>query len=102
MNPCANLQEVRAEIDRLDRQIVALLAKRGGYVKQAAGFKQEAQDVRAPRRVEEVIIKVTDLADELGASPVIVERVYRAMISGFIDAELAEFAVRKAGKGERA
>lgn len=91
MKPCNSLEEVRAEIDALDRQIVALLARRGGYVKQAARFKSSAEGVRAPRRVEQVIIKVTDLADELGASPVIVERVYRAMLAGFIDAELAEF-----------
>lgn len=29
---CASLAPVRAEIDRLDDQIVPLLAKRGGYV----------------------------------------------------------------------
>lgn len=92
MNPCTSLEEVRAEIDNLDRQIVALLARRGGYVQQAARFKTGADDVRAPKRVEQVIIKVTDLADELGASPIIVERVYRAMIAGFIDAELAALA----------
>ena len=92
MNPCNSLEEVRAEIDALDRQIVTLLAQRGGYVRQAARFKTSAADVRAPKRVEQVIIKVTDLADELGASPIIVEGVYRAMIAGFIDAEMADLA----------
>ena len=97
MNPCNSLEEVRAEIDALDRQIVALLARRGGFVKQAARFKTSTADVRAPKRVEQVIIKVTDLADELGASPIIVERGYRAMIAGFIDAEMAELANGKRG-----
>lgn len=92
MNQCASLEQVRAHIDRLDHQIVALLAERGGYVKQAARFKKTPEEVRAPQRVEQVIIKVTDLADQLGASPVVVERVYRAMISAFIDAELAAHA----------
>ncbi|MEW6677699.1 MAG: chorismate mutase [Pseudomonadota bacterium] len=99
MKACNNLAEVRVEIDRLDRQIVSLLAQRGGYVKQAARFKTTPGDVRAPKRVEQVIIKVTDLADELGASPIIVERVYRAMIAGFIDAELAELAETAARDG---
>lgn len=92
MNQSASLEQIRAHIDRLDHQIVALLAERGGYVKQAARFKKTPEEVRAPQRVEQVIIRVTDLADQLGASPVVVERVYRAMISAFIDAELAAHA----------
>ena len=35
-----SLDQVRAQIDRLDRQIVALLAERGEYVRQAARFKK--------------------------------------------------------------
>jgi len=87
---CNSLEEVRANIDRIDRQIVALLAERGAYVQQAARFKKTTDDVKAPQRVEQVIAKVTALAGELGADPSVTERVYRAMISAFIDAELAE------------
>jgi isochorismate pyruvate lyase len=36
--------------------------------------------------------KVKALAVELGANPSVTEQVYRAMISCFIDAELAEHA----------
>jgi len=89
---CNSLEEVRANIDRIDRQIVALLAGRGAYVQQAARFKKTTEDVRAPQRVEQVVAKVTALAGELGANPSVTERVYRAMISAFIEAELAEHA----------
>lgn len=95
MNPpnvptCESLDQVRAGIDRIDRAIVACLAERGAYVKQAAGFKKSSDDVRAPQRVEQVVGKAVALAQELGADPVVTERTYRAMISGFIEAELAE------------
>ena len=89
---CNSLEEVRANIDQIDRRIVALLAERGNYVQQAARFKQTSQDVEAPRRVEQVIAKVTMLAGELGADPSVTEQVYRAMIQAFIGAELAEHA----------
>lgn len=89
---CNSLEEIRAHIDRLDRQIVALLAERGGYVKQAAQFKKTTDDVKAPQRVEQVIAKVTSLAGELGANAAVTEKVYRAMIAGFIEAEMAEHA----------
>ena len=87
---CANIEDVRVHIDRIDRQIVSLLAERGSYVKQAAKFKRSTEDVKAPQRVEQVILKVTELARQLGGDPVITERVYRTMISDFIDAEMTE------------
>lgn len=87
---CGSIEEVRAHIDRIDRQMVLLLAERGGYVKQAARFKKTTADVKAPQRVEQVIAKVTALAVESGANPAVTEQVYRAMIAGFIDAELRE------------
>ena len=90
INNCQSIEEVRTQIDRLDRQIVSLLAERGAYVKQAARFKKTTDDVKAPQRVEQVIAKVTALAAELDANPTVTEQTYRAMISGFIEAELAE------------
>ena len=95
VNTCASIEEVRTNIDRIDRLIVELLAERGGYVKQAARFKKTADDVKAPQRVEHVISKVKALSLELGANPSITEQVYRALISAFINAELTEHAVLK-------
>lgn len=87
---CNSIEEVRSNIDRIDRQIVMLLAERGSYVRQAARFKRTAADIPAPQRVEQVISKVVSLSVEFGANPTVTEQVYRAMISGFIDAEIAE------------
>ena len=84
---CAHLAEVRENIDRLDRQIVALLAERGRYVKDAARFKRDAFQVSAPQRQQEVIDKVKALAEEKGADPEVVEAAYRALIAGFIARE---------------
>jgi len=89
---CTSIEDVRSNIDRIDRQIVALLAERGIFVKQAARFKKTTDDVKAPQRVEQVIAKVMALSQELGANPSVTEQVYRAMISGFISAELTEHA----------
>ena len=89
---CTSLNEVRQRIDEIDRNLVSLLAKRGRLVTQAAAFKKTNDDVRAPARVEQVIRKVRELADETGASAEVVEQVYRAMISAFITEELATHA----------
>lgn len=89
---CKSIEQVRENIDGIDRQIVSLLAQRGAYVAQAAHFKKTTDDVKAPQRVEQVIAKVVSLSLELGANPAVTEQVYRAMISAFIDQELKAHA----------
>ena len=89
---CTSIDDVRQRIDLIDREIVALLAQRGQWVTQAAAFKKTTDDVRAPARVEQVIAKVRTIATDVGASPEVVERVYRARISAFIDQELCVHA----------
>jgi len=89
---CNSIEAVRENIDRIDIQIVSLLAERGRYVKQAARFKKTTDDVRAPQRVEQVIDKVKAISLQVGANAVVIERVYRAMISAFVEAELTEHA----------
>jgi nicotinamidase-related amidase/chorismate mutase len=87
----ASLESVRSEINRIDRQLVALLAERGECVKQAARFKRNETEVASPDRVEQVIATVRSLAIELGANAVVTEKVYRTMIAEFIAAELQEY-----------
>ncbi|AJZ94275.1 chorismate mutase [Pseudomonas simiae] len=95
---CTTLEHVRENIDRLDQQIVTLLAERGHYVSQAARFKKDADGVKAPQRVEQVIAKVRGLSDAAGANPDVTEQVYRAMIAAFIQQELVEHAVLTASE----
>lgn len=85
------LEEVRENIDRIDREIVKLIAERSTYVAQAANFKKTSDDVKAPQRVEKVINKVRDLANDNGVNPDIVENIYREMISSFVNFELSEY-----------
>lgn len=90
---CASLDEVRQQIDRVDRELVALIAERGQYVRQAAGFKKTAAEIPAPRRVAQVLARVDALARESGADPVVVSATWRAMIAAFIEAEQGTLAL---------
>lgn len=92
MNDCKDLNQVRENIDRIDNQIVKLIAERSYYVKQAAGFKKDTQAVKAPNRVEMIVEKVRRLAEENNLNPDIIETVYRNMINAFINMELEEFS----------
>ncbi len=92
MSECANLDEVRDNIDRVDREIVALLAERQGYVTQAARMKSSVAEVVDQARIEDIIAKVRAIAAEHGADADVVERIYRRMIACYIDFETAEHA----------
>ncbi len=52
---CETLEEVRAGIDGLDRELLALLGRRAAYVHAAARFKRDSEAVRAPDRVRAML-----------------------------------------------
>jgi isochorismate pyruvate lyase len=91
---CANLQEVRGNIDRIDREIIRLMAERGKYVAEAGRFKANPAAVSAPARVEAIIAKVKTIAREDGLAESVAENSYRAMIAAFEDYERAEWTKR--------
>ena len=93
---CKTLGEVRTNIDRLDREIVRLIAERGRYVHEAARFKANPAQVEAPQRAEAVVKKAMALAEQNGLSPKVAEATYRAMVHGFIDYEQAVLATGRA------
>lgn len=88
---CHSLEEVRSNIDRIDNEIIKLIAKRGTFVAQASKFKKSEACVKAPDRVEAVIAGLRGKAKEYGADPDMVEALYREMISRFIGMEMDEF-----------
>jgi isochorismate pyruvate lyase len=89
---CATLAEVRQNIDRIDRELVRLMAERGRYVHEASRFKANPAQVEAPERAEAVVRKAMSLAEEYGLSARIAENTYRAMVRSFTDDEQEVFA----------
>ncbi len=81
---CTTMAEVRAEIDRLDREIVALLAEREQRIVDAGHIKQSRDTVRDEARIEDVVAKVRATALATGADPDIVEGIYRDMMERYI------------------
>lgn len=81
------LADIRLAIDKIDQQLVSLIASRGELGKQAGQVKKSVQEVEAPDRVAQVIDKVRRYALETGADVALVETLYRQMIAGFIQLE---------------
>jgi isochorismate pyruvate lyase len=90
------MAEVRAEIDALDRAIVALLADRVHYIDEAARIKQSREQVRDEARIADVLTKVQAEARRLGVDPRVVGKVYANLIEASIEHEMNEFDRLKA------
>lgn len=86
----SSIEDVRGCIDRIDSELVKLIAQRAECVKAAAAFKSDLSAVRAPERVQQVIDRVREKATEAGLPEVIIEKVYRSMIDAFIEYELEQ------------
>jgi isochorismate pyruvate lyase len=88
---CESIEDVRAEIDRIDRQVIALVGKRTEYVRAAARFKTSEADVRATGRFETMLRQRRAWAAEEGLSPDMVEKLYRDIVQYFIQEEMVHW-----------
>ena len=95
MVKCNTMPEVRNEIDRIDRELVRLLAERQTYIEQAGAIKGERTAVRDEARIEEVVAKVLTEADRAGLSRAIAEPLWRLLIEKSIEHEFAVFDEKK-------
>lgn len=96
MKECNSLEEVRNEVDKLDDQIVELIAARNAYIHQAVKFKQSVEEVKAEDRVKKVMERVRHKALALGLSPNLITDLYKKMIDAMVELEISEFRDRGA------
>ncbi len=84
---CSSMDEVRVEIDRLDRALVELIAERFTYVDRAWQLKGSPEEAVVPWRIQQVVDKVRAQAEEKGLPPELAEALWRQMIGWFIQYE---------------
>ena len=85
---CSSMAEVRAQIDRLDIDLVQLLAVRAGYIDRAITLKQlNGWPARIPDRVEEVVMNARAAAAGEGLDPDLIEDLWRQLVDWSIARE---------------
>ncbi|MGV8986533.1 MAG: chorismate mutase [Cypionkella sp.] len=85
---CTTMAELRAEIDRVDRELVALFAERTSYIDRAAQIKSGVGlPARINDRVEEVVANVRAEALRHGLPSDKVEKLWRNLIDWSIARE---------------
>jgi isochorismate pyruvate lyase len=93
LNPeaCTSMTEVRAGVDALDRELVALLARRFGYMRAAARIKQSRNAVRDEERKARVIAAAVRAAEAQGIPGDVVADIWERLVEGSIAYEFAEW-----------
>jgi isochorismate pyruvate lyase len=88
---CNSMSEVRAGVDAVDQQIVALLKRRFGYMDAAARIKPDRSAVRDEWRKADVLAKVDDTAAAHGIDRSLLARIYEDLVETSIAYELEVF-----------
>ncbi len=94
---CQTMQDVRAGVDALDRELVALIAERARYMESAARIKPSRDVVRDEWRINDVIAKVTAEAEKHGLAREIAEPVWRELVERSIAYEFSVWDKTRAG-----
>ena len=92
---CETKDDVRAELDRIDRALLALFAERHRYVTRMAQIKSDPHEAYDPKRIESVIGRQRQRAAELDLDEDQAEVIWRTLIDWNINYEKGIIVARK-------
>ena len=82
---CQTMADLRAQIDRIDRALLDLLAERAAFIDRAIVLKPgEGMPARATARVAEVLANVQAGAARRGLDPALMTRIWTELIEAAI------------------
>jgi len=91
MKKCKTLEEVRTEINTIDTKLVEIISERSHLIRQAAGFKNSVEEVKAEDRIEFILQHVRKKAIALEINPNMISELFTIMIDEMVEMEISEF-----------
>ena len=89
------MQDLREELDLLDNKLIVLISKRFKLIEQAAIIKDDESKIRDNERIESIISRLRNLAEENSISADTVEKLWRFIIELSIDLEKEIFSKKQ-------
>ncbi len=96
---CQTMAEVREGVDAIDREVLALLGRRFGYMAAAARIKTDRAAVRDDTRKAEVIANAKAHARQLGVPEPLAAALWEMLVEASISYELALFDAKTRNGG---
>lgn len=85
---CSNINDVRQEIDHIDRTIIGLIGLRSGYVREVVKYKEPtAASIEANDRKASMLQQRRQWAEAEGLCPDVIEQIYERLVQYFIEEE---------------
>lgn len=88
---CQDMTDVREGVDATDRELVALLDRRFGYMRAAARIKGTRESVRDEARKASVIAAAVAEAEARGLPGDVIAEVWERLVEGSIAYEFVEW-----------
>ncbi|MCG6190985.1 chorismate mutase [Maribellus maritimus] len=85
---CISAEEIRNQIDKIDKQIIELYGERHKYIEEIVRFKDDEEGIIAHDRKKQVISDRRKWAEENGLDAGTFEKMYRVLIENNIKREL--------------
>ena len=95
---CNSKEDVRAEIDRIDQGLLTLLAERHRYVTRMAEIKTDPHEAYDPTRIEAIIAKQRNRAEELELDEDQAELIWKTLIDWNVNYEKGIIVARRGSK----
>lgn len=95
---CESMDEVRDGVDATDRELIALLARRFGYMIAAARIKPDRGDVRDEPRKAAVIAAAVREAKAHRLPEALIEQMWDVLVEGSIAYEYARWDEQTTGR----
>ena len=87
MKKFSTIKEIRNEIDKLDIRIIDLISQRKDLVFEVVKLKEKDQIVDQ-ERINQILKKLNLEANKRGIPEVLIEKLWKIMIEGFIEYEM--------------
>ncbi len=95
---CTTKEDVRAELDRIDQELLALFAERHRYVTRMASIKTDPHEAYDPVRIKNILDKQRARAEELGLDEDQAELIWQTLIDWNVNYEKGIIVARRGSK----
>ena len=86
-----NIIKIRNQLDKLDNSLLEIIKKRTKLVDQVIRNKKYKKDIENKKRIRVILKNITNKSKNKNIDPKITNRIWKAMIKGFIDYEYRNF-----------
>ncbi|MGE5097637.1 MAG: chorismate mutase [Betaproteobacteria bacterium] len=85
---CSGMEEIRADVNEIDRDIIRLLGRRLAYVRAAVHFKPDERSITKPDHWERFFAQRRAWGEQEGYDPDVIEALYRRLYDYTVEVQL--------------